>query len=221
MKNLLFLLCWFCTIGYAFAQEEESDSTSGDDDFVLVIPPINEQLKAGVKMGTGMGMTVGGELLNPRPKVMISGGVYLHYRFSKHWSLQPEMNVAYKGSNYKNGDGQYTSLSVYTMDVPLLLMVGLTPENTVNLFTGMQYSRTLNRSMYEKGGLVPINPNPRMHDDDWAVVLGTQFQTPFVGFQIALKYGLRDLNTGLSSTLNPPNTGKEIHQSVLELNFLF
>jgi hypothetical protein len=221
MKKLLLLLCFFCSIGSVFSQTEESDSTAGDDEFVLVIPPINEQLKVGVKLGTGAGMMLGNELQNPRPKYMISGGAYLRYRFSKRWSIQPEANITFKGSNFKNGDGQYESISGYAVDIPVLLMVGLTPENRVNVFAGMQYSRTLGRSLYLKGSLVPDDSSLGMHRDDWAAVVGSQFQTPFVGFQVAVKYGLRDLNTGLTPTLNPPNTGKDIHQAVLEINILF
>lgn len=205
---------------YAQTDSTETDSLE-DEELVLVIPPINEQLKAGVKMGTGMGIMIGGELQNPKPKYMISGGAYLHYRFSKHWSLQPEVNVAFKGSNFDNGPDEYGSISMYTLDVPLLLMYGFNEKNTVNVFVGGQYSYTLNRSMYLKSAQVPVTPTPSMRKDDWFGIVGGQFHRPFLGFQIALKYGFCNLNTGLSPNLNPPNTGKDIHQMVLELNILF
>lgn len=222
MKNLFLLLCIFCCMAPAIAQEEDSgtDSTE-EDDLVLVIPPINEQLKLGVKMGTGAGMMIGQELQNPRPKYVITGGAYLHYRFSKHWSIQPEANVSFRGSNFNNGDNQYTSITEYALDVPFLIMYGLTKQNTVNLFVGGQFSHTLNRSMYLKGAVVPASPTPSMSNQNWFAVLGSQFQTPFIGFQIALKYGITDMNTGLSPVMNPPNTGKDIHQTLLELNLLF
>jgi hypothetical protein len=222
MKNLFLLLCILFCLGTANAQTEDSeiDSTE-EDDLVLVIPPINEKLKAGVKMGSGVGMMVGQELQNPRPKYIITGGAYLRYLFSKHWSLQPEVNVNFRGSNFNNGDGQYSSITEYALDVPLLIMYGLTKQNTVNILAGAQYSHTLNRSMYLKDSPVPASPTPSMSNDCWFVILGSQFHTPFIGFQVALKYGLTDLNTGLSPTLNPPNTGKDIHQTVLELNILF
>lgn len=223
MKNGLLLLCFVGLFGFANAQtdENEPDSLAGEDDFVLVIPPINEQLKAGVKMGTGMGMMTGNELQNPRPKYMISGGAYLHYRFSKRWSLQPEANIAFKGSNFNNGPDEYATIVMYALDFPLLIMYGLTPKNTVNVFVGGQYSYTLSRWMYVKDAVVPSSPTPSMRNDDWFAVAGGQFHTPFVGFQVAFKYGLCNLNTGLSPNMNPPNTGKDIHQMVLELNLLF
>lgn len=223
MKNLFLLLCILCCMGTAIAQVEDSetDSTEGDDDLVLVIPPINEQLKVGVKMGTGAGMMVGQELQNPRPKYVITGGAYLHYRFSKHWSLQPEANVSFRGSNFNNGDNQYASITEYALDLPLLIMCGLTKQNTVNVFVGGQFSHTLNRAMYLKDAVVPASPTPSMRHENWFAVLGGQFHTPFIGFQVALKYGITDMNTGLSPTMNPPNTGKDIHQTLLELNILF
>jgi hypothetical protein len=213
-----------CLIGgfhFAGAQNDSETDSTEDEEYVLVIPPINEQLKIGVKMGTGAGIMLGNELQNPRPKYMINGGVYVHYRFSKRWSIQPETNIAFKGSNFKNGDGQYTSISMYTIDVPLLLMYGVTPQNTTNIFTGVQYSHALNKALYLKGSQIPEGSTLKMHNDDVFAVVGTQFQTPFVGFQIAAKYGLRNLNGGLLPNLNPPNTGKDIHQFVLELNLLF
>jgi hypothetical protein len=222
MKNLILLLCLIIPFGYVSAQTEDAEADSSDeDDFVLVIPPINEQLKVGVKMGTGAGMMVGDKLQNPRPKYVISGGGYLHYRFSKHWSLQPEINFSFRGSNFANGDNEYTSITMYTADFPLLIMLGLNEKNRANVFVGGQYSHTLNRAMYTKGGVVPESPTPAMHNDDWFAVAGAQFHTPFLGFQIAAKYGLRDLNTGLSPTMKPVNASGEIHQAILELNILF
>jgi hypothetical protein len=224
MKNLFLFLCLIASMGYVTAQTELSDSseTSEEDDFVLVIPPINEQLKVGIKMGTGMGMMSGPELQNARPKYVITGGAYLHYRFSKHWSVQPEANITFKGSKFENGDNEYSSVTQYAIDLPVLLMYGLTKNNTVNLFAGMQYSYNLNRSVYLKNAPVPVSPTPSLRNDDWFVVAGSQFQTPFLGFQVGLKYGLCNLNTSPETwTLNPPNTGKEIHQMVLELNILF
>jgi hypothetical protein len=222
MKKLFLVLSLLCAVGFANAQndDEEMDSTLGEDP-VFVIPPINEKLKIGVKMGTGASVMLGHELQNPRPHYMISGGVYLHYRFGKHWSVQPETNFAFKGSNFKNGTDQYASIVMYTIDVPVLLMYGFDEKNTKNIFTGIQYSRTLNKSLYNTDAPIAEPTEPRLHNDDWFAVLGTQIQTPWVGFQIAAKYGLRDLNTGLIPNLNPPNTGKDIHMFAFEINLLF
>jgi hypothetical protein len=64
-------------------------------------------------------------------------------------------------------------------------------------------------------------PRPSIKKDDLAAIIGTQFHTPFIGFQIAAKYGLIDINNGLLPNLNPPNTGKNIHHFVVEINLLF
>jgi hypothetical protein len=129
--------------------------------------------------------------------------------------------VAFKGSNFKNADNQYAAITMYTLDVPVLLMFGLTPQNTANVFAGAQYSRILNKALFLKGSSVPESPSPAIHNDDVFAIVGTQFHTPFVGFQIAAKYGLRNLNSGTSWILNPTNTGKQIHQFVFEINLLF
>ncbi len=52
-------------------------------------------------------------------------------------------------------------------------------------------------------------------------VLGAQFHTPFVGFQVVAKYGFMNINNGLLPNIKPANTGKDIHQFIIELNLLF
>ncbi|MES2779607.1 MAG: outer membrane beta-barrel protein [Bacteroidota bacterium] len=225
MKNARFLCFILLLSGALFSQAQtdstETDSAEDNSEAVLVIPPINEQLKVGIKFGSGVCTLLGNELANPRPSYMLSGGAYLRYRFKRHWFIQPEACITYKGSNFNNGTAQYQSVRMYYIDVPVLLMLGLNDENTSNVFVGLQYSRLLNASLYLKDAPLPESTAPAIKKDDLAAVLGTQFHTPFVGFQIAVKYGLIDINNGLLPNLNPPNTGKDIHHFTIEINFLF
>jgi hypothetical protein len=218
-------VCLMLLLSATICSSAQTDSTQADEEDnsepTLVIPPINEQLKAGIKFGTGVSTLLGNELSNPRPSYMISGGAYLRYRFKKHWFVQPEANIAFKGSNFNNGTLQYESLRMYYVDVPVLLMRGLNEQNTSNVFAGLQYSRVLNASIYLKDEPLPESSSPAIKNDDLAAVAGAQFHTPFVGFQIAVKYGLIDINNGILPNLNPPNTGKDIHHFVVEFNLLF
>ncbi|MES2558588.1 MAG: outer membrane beta-barrel protein [Bacteroidota bacterium] len=224
MKNVRFL-CFMLLLSGAFMSTAQTDTTQTEEEdnseATLVIPPINEQLKVGIKFGTGVSTLVGNELKNPVPAYMLTGGAYLRYRFKPHWFIQPEVNISFKGSNFDNGVLQYESLRMYYVDVPVLLMRGLNKQNTSNVFAGLQYSRVLNTYLYLTDEQIPVSPSPAIKQHDLAAVLGTQFHTPFVGFQIAAKYGLFDINNGLLPNLDPPNTGKDIHHFVVEINLLF
>jgi Outer membrane protein beta-barrel domain len=227
MKNVRFL-CFSLLLLGVLVCNAQTDSTQTDstrieeeEESVLVIPPINEQLKIGIKFGSGLCMLTGNELTNPRPSYSLSGGAYLRYRFKRHWFLQPEASFAFKGGNFDNGNLQYSRIRMYYVDVPVLLMRGLNEKNTSNVFIGLQYSRLLNATIYLKDEPLPESTAPKIKKDDLAAVLGAQFHTPFVGFQFALKYGLIDLNNGILPNLNPTNTGKDIHHLVLEINLLF
>ena len=223
MKTKTLVCLFFFFIVQAYAQTEESgiDSLTNDNEGVLVIPPLNEQLKVGIKFGTGATMMLGEELQNPRLSYMISGGAYLRYRFAKHLSLQPELNISFRGSNFANGNNQYSKIVMYYIDLPVLFMYGFNEKNTSNLLAGFQYCRLLNSSLYLTNEPTPVSSAPKFKNNDLMAVLGAQFHTPFIGFQLAAKYGLIDLNNGLLPNLNPTNTGKDIHQFVVELNVLF
>jgi hypothetical protein len=222
MKTRFYFCCFLLVFSLQLhAQTDTTSVEDADDEPTLVIPPLNEKLKLGVKLGSGLSMMVGNELTNPRPTYMLTGGAYLRYRFSTHWSLQPEASISMRGSNFNNGTGQYTTIKMYTIDVPVLLLWGLNENNTANILAGLQYSRMLNSSIYLKGAQVPEDQAPRLKKNDLLGVLGAQFHTPFVGFQVAAKYGLIDINDGILPNLNPPNTGKDIHHLLLEVTLFF
>ena len=223
MKNPHFL-CFLILFSIALYSNAQTDSTQTEEDNsepTLVIPPINEDVKVGIKFGSGVSTLLGKELANPVPSYMLTGGAYFRFKLKPHWFIQPEANITFKGSNFDNGTLQYQRMRMYYIDVPLLLMRGLNIQNTTNVFVGLQYSRLLNVSLYLKDEPVPENTAPSIKKDDLAATIGTQFQTPFIGFQIAAKYGLIDINNGLLPNLNPPNTGKNIHHFVVEINLLF
>lgn len=221
MKRFLLLLAIMGISGLVSAQTDSTLTEEDDEEPRLVIPAINEQLKAGVKMGGGLSVLLGDELQNPIPTYLLTGGAYLRWRFKPHLCLQPEFNFTYRGSKFENGNLQYSEIVMYSLDVPVLLMYGLTENNTSNLVAGLQYSRLLNSSLYLTGSSVPENTSPSMTKNDCLVMVGAQFHTPFVGFQILAKYGLVDMNAGLMPNLNPPNTGKSIHPFLFEINLLF
>lgn len=220
----IYSICILLLLALQLSAQTEPDSTSAegeDEEGVIFIPTLNEKLKLGVKLGSGISTLMGNELVNPRPTYMLSGGAYVRYRFSEHWSLQPEANISLRGSSFKNGPDQYESIKIYYIDVPLLVMRGFGEKNRSNILAGVQYSRILNSSLYVSGASLPENSSPALKKNDLLGVVGGQFHTPYVGFQLVAKYGFIDINNGLLPGINPPNTGKDIHNFIVEVNLLF
>lgn len=222
--NLRFIFCILLLSNMIASAQTDSSAidTSLSEEPVFVKPPLNEELKVGVKLGSGVSTLLGNELQNPTLRYMLSGGAYLRYRFNKHWSIQPEANITFRGSNFNNtAPGEYESIVMYCIDVPLLLMYGLNQKNTQNIVVGAQFSTILNSSIYLANALIAEPTSPSLNKNDLMLVLGSQFHTPFVGFQLVAKYGLININNGLLPNIKPPNSGKDIHQFVVEINFLF
>ncbi len=112
IKILICFILFSITQTYAQTEDAVSDSLAEDDIGELIIPALNEQLKVGIKFGTGITTMLGNELQNPKLLYTINGGAYLRYRFAKHWSLQPELNISFRGSNFANGNNQYSKIAM-------------------------------------------------------------------------------------------------------------
>ncbi len=207
----------------AWAQEPV-DSTiidDGRDEEELVKPEINPESKLGIKLGTGITTMVGGEPKNPRPAMYLTGGLFGRLRMKHNWSMQGEFVVSLKGSNFNNDPGEYGSIKTYYLEAPVMLLKGLNPNNTSNIVFGLQYSRLLNAVQYKVDGALPESESPGIAKNDLVAIGGAQFHTPFVGFQLLLKYGLLNINDGFSGSLPPLNTGKSVHHITFEVSFIF
>ena len=221
MKYLFALIGYLFLLQPVFAQEADSLANEEDDPGVLIIPPINEKIKLGVKLGCGLFMMGGEEANNPYPIFGLTGGGYLRYRFNKHWALQTETNISIRGGKFDNKVDEYGTIRTYYADVPILLMYGLNEKNTNNLFAGAQYSNLLNSIMFKTNSLVQESQAPALNKHDVMLIAGAQFHTPFVGFQLAVKYGLLDANTGLLPAIGPVNQNKNLRHLAFEFSFIF
>lgn len=217
----LWLAIFFSVLFGAKAQTDLADSSDENAPIRFVKPILNEVHKGGVILGIGLGTMFGTELKNPTPSMVLTGGVYYRYRFQQHWSLQPAATVSFRGSSFNNKPTEYGQIKTVNMDIPLLLLHGLNEQNTKNILMGLQFSRQLSATIYEVDALLPYPETPKLNVNELALVMGAQFQTPFVGFQILAKVGLNDLNNGLLPNIKPANSGGTIHQAGLEVNLLF
>jgi hypothetical protein len=87
---------------------------------------------------------------------------------------------------------------------------------------GLQYSYLLNSSIYQTDANNAEPEAPGLKKHDLLAVLGGQFYTPFVGFQVLAKYGLVNINDGLlGAQTKPAFKGKDIHNFAIEFNIIF
>ncbi len=178
-------------------------------------------MKAGVKMGAGLFMLAGEEANKPFPAFGLAGGAYFRYRFSEHWALQNELNITIRGGKFRNKANEYGTIRTYTMDVPVLLLRGLDEQNINNILFGVQYSYLLNSLLYKVDAQLAETQQPNLNKHDIFLIGGAQFYTPWVGFQLALKYGFLNVNNGLISTIPPANQGKMLRNLAFEFTFIF
>lgn len=221
-KCVFLLLILSILFAYPSFAQTDADNAEDDDEIgALVQPEINPDLKAGIKLGSGFSMLVGAETNTSRPYFSLLGGAYLKYKFKMHWFIQPETMVSRRGSNFRNGVDEYARIQLYYIDVPLLFGRGLDAKNTSIVFTGLQYSRLINSSIFRQRSVVPEGITPRVNKNDILVAAGAQFHTPFVGFQFMFKYGLLNVNQGLVPSLPPVNKGLNLNNLIFEFNLLF
>lgn len=221
MKHLLAILFSFITC-FAFAQEADSTYNEDEEDLgSLVIPPINEQMKAGVKMGVGVFMLGGAEANKPAPVLGLVGGAYFRYRFIEHWAVQTELNLTIRGGKFRNKINEYGKIATYNIDVPVFLLHGFDEQNVNNILFGAQYSYVLNRMLYKVDAQTAEVAQPQLNKNDLLLVGGAQFYTPWVGFQLMLKYGLLNANKGLVPSIPPTNQGKMLRNLAFECTFIF
>jgi hypothetical protein len=220
-RYYIFLIMFVLLAHTAFAQTGADTADDDEDIGTLAQPEINPDLKAGIKLGCGYSMLVGAETNTSRPYFSLIGGAYLKYKFKKHWFIQPETMVSRRGSNFKNSVDEYARIQLYYIDVPLLFGRGINKDNSTIVFSGIQYSRLINSAIFRENSVVPEGITPRVNKNDFLVAAGTQFHTPFVGFQLMFKYGLLNVNEGLVPSLPPANKGLNLNNLIFEFNLLF
>jgi hypothetical protein len=224
MRSLIALLL-LCLSTPLFAQQDSlaTDSAEEEDEVPLLFRPDNTvKWKMGVRLGGGISSLVGQEIDHPSALYSVNGAMYVRRRYENHFMLQAELGVSTRGSDFNNDTGQIQRIRLNYIDLPLLLCYGLNKTRNSNIVFGVQYSFLINSLLF-----VNLNPpfpesgEPHLSRHDFGLVGGFQFYTPFVGFQLLGKYGLTDINRGLTPTVKPVSRGLNIRNIGFEINFLF
>lgn len=222
MKNWIAAF-FFITLGLqSFAQTDSTELSEGEDEPLEWLKgDMTETHEYGIRFGLSTSTMLGGELDNPRPLIGLNGAAYYRYKYRPKAAIQVEGGFSMRGSTFANNTGEYSSITMYYIDVPLLWVRSLNQKGTNHLLLGAQYSYMINPDIYLNGKSIPESETPKLKKSDVMAVAGAQFYLGFVGFQLVAKYGLIDINNGLISGLKPALKNKDIHNCTFEINFLF
>ena len=222
LKNLsaifLVLISFAC-----YAQQTDSSAVDENEEVVFVKPDNSAPLKLGLKLGVGYSSLLGSELQNPVGRMGVNGSAYLRYRFKRKFGLQTEFGASFRGSNFSNGPGEYSSIRSYYFDMPVVLTYSYDKTGNDLAVVGIQYSYLLNSSLYLSNAALPESYAPGLFRHDLSIVIGPQFNTDFVAFQILGKFGLINMNENKAwpGNAKPLNNGGSIRNFSIELNLLF
>lgn len=221
--RFLLLITFILFSFVCFSQQTDTTGVPEEyDEGVLVKPDNSGPLKLGLKLGAGYSSMLGKELENPAGTFGIDGSAYLRYRFKPMFAFQTEVGASFRGGNFNNGPGEYSSIKTYYIDLPAMIVIAVDKTTNNHIIAGVQYSRLVNSSLYLTNSVSPETNAPSLKKDDVMALIGMQFYTPFVGFQILAKIGVLDINDGLmGANTKPKYKGKDIRNLAIELNFLF
>jgi hypothetical protein len=182
--TLLVVGILFYSINYGQLYNQELD---GYD------PATTRKDKLGIRVGFGVTTLSSDALVNTRASRGYQGAFYYRVNLFKGFHLNAESGASVKGANFNNGDSGYSQLSLLYLDVGVLGMFQLTSDNKHNLIVGVQSSRLMRSSLFVGPEQFASFLQLPIKKWDHAAVVGYHFNTQFVGFQLALKYGLRNI----------------------------
>jgi hypothetical protein len=219
LKYFFILFLFPCATAFG-----QSDSTEEDYDMVFwTKPSFDEKSRLGIKMGLQLTGLAGNSIPNARPSFGLLGGAYGRINLKKGWSLQQEVQISFRGSNYKSDAGGIKSLRLLYIDAPLYLMKQLKRNSKHKIGLGIQYAHQISAAMYIDSKSFPTGQSPSLDKNDWMPALAYQYQLDYFALQFAAKYGLRNINLGYPWPENakPLNNNEKLHNFAFELNILF
>jgi hypothetical protein len=167
----------------------------------------DEKFHVGMKAGLGPTILFGDELKNAKTKISFQGGVFFKHRLGQSLHFQSEALASYKGGKFDNG-------------------VQIDVSNKTNkhiVFLGPQAGFLLSSEVYVNGAFKAKYRDLNLKKMDAMGVVGYQFNGYYTGFQVAIKYGLVDVNKNLyfKDVLPETGTGKTIRNASIDFSFLF
>jgi hypothetical protein len=186
VKHIALLLIG--TLWFALGNAQKYNQELDDFD-----PGTKRQDKFGVRLGFGFNTLMSPQLVNSKTTRGYQGAFYYRVNLFKGFHLNPEFGASIRGSRYNNGTSGYTQISLLYFDFSLLGMIQLDRKYNNNLVLGMQASRLMRSSVFVGKEPYPAFLQLPFKNYDYAAVVGYHFNLQYVGFQLSLKYGLRNV----------------------------
>ncbi|OYU97574.1 MAG: hypothetical protein CFE21_04580 [Bacteroidetes bacterium B1(2017)] len=222
MKRLFFMAFALSSL-LASAQVDSTDYNDDDISMEWLKPSDDEKSRLGIIMGTQICTLTGTALPDNKPMFGLLGGGYGRINFRGGWSIQQELQVSFRGSNFKANPGDVGSFRFLYLDVPLLVFKQLGNKSKHKIGVGAQYSNLINGLMYLDKKSYPTAQAPKLDKNDWAAVLAYQYQFEYFALQCAVKSGFRNLNLGYAwpDLGKPLNNNGTLNNFAVELNIIF
>lgn len=195
------------------------------------------------KLGVKAGMTVSGVisdgLKNGYAMRGMHGAFYYRKQLNKKLHFHTEIGGAISGARFRNGDTGYSRFSTLYLELPQTIMISLDQKFHNSVFVGLQPSVLLRSQLYVGNDPYASFFELPLNRINVMAVAGYHFNTDVVGFRLAFKYGLLNMNQDLQNykaqsvnysvntniffeKLSPPfNISNPIHNWMVDISIYF
>lgn len=236
-KRVLLLFILVQAVLQVYAQDPKQEPT--EEEIYSSIPdPPSGRTKLGVRAGLSFNTLSSGNLQNPRIGTGLTGGAYCRVKLGRYnakepklfkYAFEPQFNFTYKGSRFANDTGEYSRISLFYLDMPLLFIINLDKKDgDYSLILGPQFSYLAKKSLFIKSDPVPVDPDSaqlKFNPFDVVLVAGLQYCTRYVNIQLLVKPGLSNINRAMDARnaplIRPLPNGQPIRNFSVELILAF
>ena len=229
IKKLVPLVVFLFLGIMAMAQEPE---TGTEPEPIPDAPTRN--FRIGVRTGGAISTLSPGNLTNPSTMFGLMGGMTARFKFGTIHDDKPEaykfgfetqLGVVYKGSNFKNNNGEYNKISLFYGELATYGLLKITKTGNVKLMAGPYAGYLITSSIYIKPQTYMDTTELKLNPFDYGVGIGLEYKTLPIGFQLVVKRGLGNIDRGINF-LNYPNiktafNGGQIRNFTVELVLSF
>ncbi len=226
-----FLLFFYIFLGLTGLLQAQDDTDQESDTlFYKISPPSEGKLKIGVGLGAQVSILSGSESERATPFVGITGGTYLRYNFSKRLTLQPAINIGFKGSRFNRSEPDYyNSLKLLYLETPLQIFYTYQQAQKNQIGTGFYMARLINASLSSNGGSLTANQSALpIKEYDWGIVTSWLIKFNYFYLQTSYSIGLSNINNAQSwpsgdnaSVIKPTNKGGTFYNQTLTFQLIF
>ncbi|MBT8326372.1 MAG: PorT family protein [Bacteroidia bacterium] len=183
----------------------------------------NSKNRIGIKTSINTSSIRGTEFENPRLKFGYTAGAFYQQYLNENWNFYTEFVGNFKGSNFKNDIDEYNRVSLFYIDVPLMLMYNLDDDKKQSVLLGPYASYLALSAVYVGSQRKAELSNIALKPFDFGIAGFYQLNGKFTTLQVGAKIGLYNINNGVNFEDITPETGKNgtISNLGIEIGMLF